>query len=250
MPKLFHIILLLSLVSLFAVSQPFSASSLLWAEDKGNSLGSGEKKEPANNKGPISVSADHMTADDSKRLIVFSGRVVARQGDLIISCDSMRVTYQPVGSYVPPSSNSKTGAPGAGSEASLENAEKSATPASAPGSLPESAGLTESSETPKPASQGGLAASLQGGQEIDKVECEGAVKIQEGERLAVAQKVLYLAKALPRRLVLTGDARVWQGANSITGHQITYYLDENRSLVDSVGSQRVRAFYDQGSRGD
>ena len=62
----------------------------------------------------------------------------------------------------------------------------------------------------------------------------------------MAEKVLYLAKALPRRLVLTGDARVWQGQNSITGHQITYYLDENRSLVDSQGSQRVRAFHDQG----
>ncbi|MDR2459542.1 MAG: hypothetical protein LBE38_01975 [Deltaproteobacteria bacterium] len=182
-----------------------------------------------NTQGPISISADHMTADDAKRLITFTGRVVARQGDLVISCDTMRVTYQPVGSYIPPNSTPEETADALGSEeASLED----------PNAAPD-----QSSSNGSPLRRGG-------GQEIDKVECEGAVKIQEGERLAVAQKALYLAKALPRRLILTGDARVWQGQSSITGHQITYYLDENRSLVDSEGSQRVRAFYDQGTGGN
>jgi lipopolysaccharide export system protein LptA len=143
-----------------------------------------------------------MLADDGSREINFSGKVVARQGNLIISCDRMKVKYVPA----PP----REGRGDAGTEA-------------APGAR---------SSSP-----------LDGGQEIDQVDCEGAVKIQQGERLAVADYALYLARALPRRLVLTGSARVWEGESSVTGHRITYYLDENRSQVDGSGSGRVRAFY-------
>jgi lipopolysaccharide export system protein LptA len=238
MPKLLHPTFLSALVFLLWAFSLIGTNAL-WSQDSDSSVGSGEKKEALNTQGPISISADHMTADDSKRLIVFSGRVVARQGDLIISCDSMRVSYQPAGSYISPGSSQETKASG-DSETEKDSLTPEATPASA--------SETPSVASAEPASPG--LASLSGGQEIDQVECEGAVKIQEGERLAVAEKALYLAKALPRRLVLTGNARVWQGANSIVGHQITYYLDENRSLVDSVGSQRVRAFYDQGGGGN
>jgi lipopolysaccharide export system protein LptA len=80
------------------------------------------------------------------------------------------------------------------------------------------------------------------------VECQGAVRIQQGDRLAVGQKALYLAKARPRRLILTGDARVWQGSNAVTGHEVTYFLDENRSQVESQNNSRVRAFYEQNRR--
>jgi lipopolysaccharide export system protein LptA len=164
----------------------------------------------------------------------------------------MRVSYQPKGSYIPPTNSSgntgvdsseitepliipeETNAQNQETLKSQRTSENQRKENTANASIPTMVQSSKSTPT--------------SGQEIDKVECEGAVKIQEGERLAVAEKVLYLAKASPRRLVLTGDARVWQGQNSITGHQITYYLDENRSLVDSVGSQRVRAFYDQGGR--
>jgi lipopolysaccharide export system protein LptA len=88
---------------------------------------------------------------------------------------------------------------------------------------------------------------LQSGQEIYRIECEGAVKIQQRDRLAVGQKALYLAKSEPRRLILTGDARIWEAGNSVTGHQVIYYLDQNRSQVESRQNQRVRAFYDDGS---
>jgi lipopolysaccharide export system protein LptA len=90
---------------------------------------------------------------------------------------------------------------------------------------------------------------LGGGQEIYRVDCEGAVRIQQGDRLAVGQKALYLAKSEPRRLILTGEARMWDGANSVTGHQVDYYLDQNRSQVESRDNQRVRAFYGQGGTG-
>jgi lipopolysaccharide export system protein LptA len=207
-----------------------------------------------------------MTADDSRRIVTFTGRVVARQGDLVISCDVMRVSYQPVGSYretparggpgtagappVPPRAGAGSPARPAAADGDLGPPPPSPAPETLPQGLPEAvdqaAGMDPAAEGER---EGSRRSPLQGGQEIDRVEAEGAVKIQQGERMAVADKALYLAKALPRRLVLTGEARVWQGTNSITGYQITYYLDENRSLVDSQGSRRVRAFYEQGGSG-
>lgn len=96
------------------------------------------------------------------------------------------------------------------------------------------------------AAEGGEKKGDGGGRQIDKVECDGNVKIVEGDRLAVGQKALYLAQALPRRIILTGEARIWQGADSLTGQQVTYYLDDNRSLVEGAGRrERVRAVYHQ-----
>ncbi|KXS56624.1 MAG: hypothetical protein AMR96_01590 [Candidatus Adiutrix intracellularis] len=79
--------------------------------------------------------------------------------------------------------------------------------------------------------------------EIDRVEGFGHVKIVDGEHLAVSDHALYLAKNEPRRIILTDDARVWQGHNSVTGHQITYFLDTKRSQVESDKHQKVRAIF-------
>lgn len=79
--------------------------------------------------------------------------------------------------------------------------------------------------------------------EIDRVEGFGHVKIVDGDHLAMSDHALYLAKNEPRRIILTDDARVWQGHNSVTGHQITYFLDTKRSQVESDKRQRVRAIF-------
>ncbi|MDR1576611.1 MAG: hypothetical protein LBT86_00035 [Deltaproteobacteria bacterium] len=165
--------------------------------------------------GPISISADHMTANDNTKVVTFTGRVIARQDDMIITCETMKVHYQPRG---------KTQA-------------IPAPPLSSSESLSSSDVATEDKKGPS--------ASFSGGQEIERVVCEGSVKIQQGDRLAVGQKALYLARSKPRRLILTGDARVWQGRNAVTGHEVTYFLDENRSQVESQNNSRVRAFYER-----
>lgn len=106
----------------------------------------------------------------------------------------------------------------------------------------------KSGEKPLAADSG---ASLDGSdRQIDRVECEGNVKVVEGDRLAVGDKALYLVKSTPRRIILTGQARVWQGRDSVTGHQVTYFLDENRSVVESGAQpgrqrERVRTIYHQ-----
>jgi lipopolysaccharide export system protein LptA len=79
-----------------------------------------------------------------------------------------------------------------------------------------------------------------GGREIDRVEAFGRVRMVDGDNLAVGDHGLYLTQNIPRRLILTGNARVWQGRDSLTGHTITYFLDERRSVAESAPRQRVR----------
>jgi lipopolysaccharide export system protein LptA len=175
-----------------------------------------------------------MTADQNASLVTFSGRVIARQGDLIITCDQMRVRYQAAGAPAPPD--------GLDSEAEAL-ASIPPPPPQEPGRVTATDSPAEAPEAPPQARAGD---PLGGGQEIYRVDCEGSVRVQQGDKLAVGQKALYLAKSQPRRLILTGEARIWEGANSVTGHQVVYYLDQNRSQVESRDKQRVRAFYDQG----
>ena len=131
--------------------------------------------------GPIAISADRLETDDTKGLVTFIGAVVARQGEMTITCDLMKVHY--ISSEKP----------------AAESGE--ARPVSADRGDPLGGGSDR---------------------QIDRVECEGNVKVVEGERLAVGKKALYLAKSTPRRIILTGEARVWQGRDSVTGHQVTY----------------------------
>lgn len=170
--------------------------SPVWAQLKPSGSGS--------SGGPISISADRLESDDPKGMVTFIGAVVARQGEMTITCDTMKVHYI----------NSKKPDP------------------------------------QTPSSEGGDDFRGDSDRQIDRVECEGNVKVVEGERLAVGDKALYLAKSTPRRIVLTGQARVWQGRDSVTGHQVTYFLDESRSLVESGGAsgrerERVRTIYHQ-----
>jgi lipopolysaccharide export system protein LptA len=216
--------------------------------------------------GPISISADRMSADQNSRVVTFTGRVIARQDDLIITCDLMRVHYQQTGAAAPasdpadaagsmpaPPPQSNGSGPGAAHDPALPAGAAAPDGAGAayPGAPADNGPVQGAADQfGAPAAQAdGAADPLGGGQEIYRVDCEGTVRIQQRGRLAVGQKALYLAKSEPRRLILTGEARIWDGANSVTGHQVVYYLDQNRSQVESRDRQRVRAFYGQGGDG-
>jgi lipopolysaccharide export system protein LptA len=139
-------------------------------------------------RGPISISADRLEADDAAGVVQFIGAVVARQDNLILTCDRMMVFY-----ISPPP------------------------------------GRAEAEYSPLGS----------GGREIDRVEGFGRVKLVDGHHQAVGDHALYLTKNIPRRLILTGDARVWQGRDSLAGHRITYFLDERRGVVESAPRPRV-----------
>lgn len=156
---------------------------------------------------PISISADQMEANDQQSLIIFTGNVVTRQEDMILNCDRMRVYY----------ATEETASSASGSE--------------------------------KESSTDSTAGNVLGGREsqIKRIEAEGNVKITKGDRVAQAQKAVYYAKSSPRTIILTGDPRVWQDKDFLTGAKITYFLDENRSLVEGGPKKRVNAIFYQES---
>jgi len=67
------------------------------------------------------------------------------------------------------------------------------------------------------------------GQEVKKLLCTGNVEITRGDWLGTGDQMDYLSRE--RKVVLTGNAKAWQGKNQVSGETIVYYLDERRSEV-------------------
>ena len=75
--------------------------------------------------------------------------------------------------------------------------------------------------------------------QVERLEAIGGVRVLQLDRVATAEKAIFFQ--LEERLVLSGDAEVTQGQNKISGAEITLYMKENRSLIKSSESGRVKA---------
>jgi len=65
----------------------------------------------------------------------------------------------------------------------------------------------------------------------------GNVQIVQLERRATSQKATFLQDE--NKAILEGDAVVREGENVIRGERVTYYVDEERSIVEPVKGGRV-----------
>lgn len=74
---------------------------------------------------------------------------------------------------------------------------------------------------------------------LKKIVATGHLKIVQGRRRATAKRAIYLKPK--EKIVLLKDAIVWDGPNSIKGDKITLFVNENRSVVESGGKNRVEA---------
>lgn len=150
---------------------------------------------------PINITANFMEADDQQKVVIFSGNVVARQDDVVINSDLMRVYYREVSRR--PAQPTRTAAGDQDAESETEN-------------------------------------------EIERIELEGNVKITRGNRVAMSNNAVYMAKAKPRVIILTGDPRLWRNKDVLTGKRITVFMDDDRSIVEGGQQQRVNAtFYEK-----
>ncbi|MFH1135170.1 MAG: LptA/OstA family protein [Pseudomonadota bacterium] len=85
---------------------------------------------------------------------------------------------------------------------------------------------------------------------IDRLVAEGNVKITKGTQVALAGMAVYEARKDKRKIILTGQPRVWNEKDFLSGKRITYYLDEDRSVVEGGEKERVNAiFYQEPSGG-
>ncbi len=74
---------------------------------------------------------------------------------------------------------------------------------------------------------------------LKKIVVRGHVKIVQGRRKATANEAIYYKPQ--EKIVLLKNAQVWDGQNSIKGEKIVLYVNENRSVVESSGKERVEA---------
>ncbi len=89
-------------------------------------------------------------------------------------------------------------------------------------------------------------------QEVEKVEAFGNVRIVQGNRHGEAGHAVYDNKE--GKIVLDGNPKVFQGEDVIAGKVITYFVDEQKSVVTGGGpKERVEAVIhpkEKGKSGD
>ena len=81
----------------------------------------------------------------------------------------------------------------------------------------------------------------QGTRDIERIEAVGDVRIVQGTRVATSQKGVYYRNE--GRIVLTGDPRLHQGQDVVSGDRITVFLNSQRSIVESKNGSRVNAIF-------
>lgn len=146
---------------------------LLMLNVAGVSAAATEPRKGTSNQ-PITIKSNDLAADNKGKTAVFSGKVVAKQGDVTIFCDKMTVYYG--------------------------------------------------------ATQG----------DVDKIDADGNVRIVQENRIGSAAHAVYESRE--GRITLTGGTpKVTQGNDTVTGKVITYFVDDERSVVSGGGDTRVEA---------
>jgi lipopolysaccharide export system protein LptA len=69
------------------------------------------------------------------------------------------------------------------------------------------------------------------GGNIKMIEAIGNVKLQKADRLITANKAIYYPEP-EEKAVFTGEPRVTEGKNLITGEKITYFLKDDKAIIE------------------
>ncbi len=74
---------------------------------------------------------------------------------------------------------------------------------------------------------------------IRQIVATGHVRINQGERLGTGEKAVYDKAA--EKITITGAAQVWEGPNRVGGDTITFFINEDRSVVEGSSEKKVQA---------
>jgi lipopolysaccharide export system protein LptA len=74
--------------------------------------------------------------------------------------------------------------------------------------------------------------------EVKEIFSYGNVKIEKEDLLALSEKAKIYN--IEQKVVLQGNARVWQGENYLEGEKVTLFNDSERLYVDKGADKRVK----------
>lgn len=74
--------------------------------------------------------------------------------------------------------------------------------------------------------------------QLKEAVAEGKVRVDQGDKHARGAKAVFNGKA--QTVTLTGSAVVRQGNSEVSGNRITFFMEEDRAVVEG-GSERVKA---------
>jgi outer membrane protein assembly factor BamD len=77
------------------------------------------------------------------------------------------------------------------------------------------------------------------GKGIERIIASGNVKVQQGRRVASCQRAVF--HNLEQKVLLTGDPKVWEGENMVSGEEIIFDIAQNRVEVKSGLNRRGKA---------
>ncbi|MCK5341197.1 MAG: lipopolysaccharide transport periplasmic protein LptA [Desulfobulbaceae bacterium] len=78
---------------------------------------------------------------------------------------------------------------------------------------------------------------------ISKIVAKGNIEIRNQGWVASGDALEFFEQE--RKVLLTGNAKVWQDNNMVTGERILLYLDEGKSVIEKSEKkgERVKAFF-------
>jgi lipopolysaccharide export system protein LptA len=203
----------LSLVVLLASAAPaFAQTQTTTSGFQGFSSDSSE---------PVNIESDNLDVRDNQNIAIFTGNVVAVQGDTTLRSEKLTIYYSP---------NKPDQA--AGQTNGQANAQKPATPSSAPAQAgqPASTGQASTGKNESAA-----------GRKIDKLDAVGHVIVTSKDQRATGSRGIF--DLVANTMTMTGgDVVLTQGGNVIHGTRLFSDRNTNETRVEG-GKQRVRGLF-------
>lgn len=75
-----------------------------------------------------------------------------------------------------------------------------------------------------------LVSYTEGSGEVTRIDAAGNVRLQKGSRLITSGNAVYFAGE--DKVVFTGEPRAVDGENVVSGETMTYYINDDRSVVE------------------
>ena len=75
--------------------------------------------------------------------------------------------------------------------------------------------------------------------DIEKIEARGRVRITQGDRIVTGDNAVLFYEE--QKVLVTGNTMMQDGKNKIKGGKITFFMKENRSIVERAEKEMVTA---------